>query len=44
MLDTVIRDMEPQLRILAGGRELELSIEPEVNLFALHTEIQMGFD
>ncbi|MFA4885521.1 MAG: ATP-binding protein [Desulfotomaculaceae bacterium] len=28
MLDTVIRDMEPQLRILAGGRKLSLSIEP----------------
>lgn len=30
MLDTVIRDMEPQLRILAGGRALSLSIEPDL--------------
>lgn len=30
MLDTVIRDMEPQLRILAGGRKLSLSIEPDL--------------
>ncbi len=28
MLDTVIRDMEPQLRILAGNRKLDLNIEP----------------
>ncbi|SFR16952.1 sensor histidine kinase [Desulfoscipio geothermicus] len=30
LLDTVIRDMEPQLRILAGKRRLDLSIEPNV--------------
>jgi two-component system OmpR family sensor kinase len=30
MLDTVIRDMEPQLRILAGGRALSLLIEPDL--------------
>lgn len=29
-LDAVIRDMEPQLRILAGKRRLDLSIEPNV--------------
>lgn len=29
-LDSVIRDMEPQLRILAGSRTLELDIEPVV--------------
>jgi two-component system OmpR family sensor kinase len=29
-LDSVIRDMEPQLRILAGSRNLELDIEPDV--------------
>ena len=28
LLDEVIRDMEPQLRILAGGRRLGLSLEP----------------
>ncbi|MCL6479485.1 MAG: HAMP domain-containing histidine kinase [Peptococcaceae bacterium] len=27
MLDTIIRDMEPQLRILAGNRKLDLSLE-----------------
>ncbi|HOV80466.1 MAG TPA: ATP-binding protein [Bacillota bacterium] len=27
-LDTLIRDMEPQLRILAGGRRLDLRIRP----------------
>lgn len=30
MLDAVIRDMEPQLRILAGNRRLDLQIEPNV--------------
>ncbi|TEB13742.1 sensor histidine kinase [Pelotomaculum propionicicum] len=30
MLDTVLRDMEPQLRILAGGRELSMLIEPDL--------------
>jgi two-component system OmpR family sensor kinase len=30
LLDTVIRDMEPQLRILAGKRRLDFSIEPNV--------------
>ncbi|MFZ5642888.1 MAG: sensor histidine kinase [Bacillota bacterium] len=30
MLDVIVRDMEPQLRILAGGRKLSLSIEPDV--------------
>jgi two-component system OmpR family sensor kinase len=30
MLDADIRDMEPQLRILAGSRELSFSIEPNV--------------
>ncbi len=30
ILDTVIRDMEPQLRILAGGRALSLLIEPDL--------------
>lgn len=29
-LDSVIRDMEPQLHILAGGRKLDLNIEPEI--------------
>jgi two-component system OmpR family sensor kinase len=29
-LDSVIRDMEPQLRILAGSRKLDLDIEPGV--------------
>ncbi len=29
-LDSMIRDMEPQLRILAGSRTLELDIEPDV--------------
>ncbi|WP_027363527.1 sensor histidine kinase [Desulfotruncus alcoholivorax] len=29
-LDAVIRDMEPQLRILAGGRRLDLQIEPNM--------------
>ncbi len=29
-LDTVIRDMEPQLRILAGDRKLSLQIEPNM--------------
>ncbi|MFX4262812.1 ATP-binding protein [Pelotomaculum propionicicum] len=29
-LDTVFEDMEPQLRILAGGRKLDLDIEPEI--------------
>jgi two-component system OmpR family sensor kinase len=28
LLDTVVRDMEPQLRILAGGRKLDLSLQP----------------
>jgi len=31
LLDTVIRDMEPQLRILAGNRRLDLRIEPNIN-------------
>ncbi|KJS16446.1 MAG: membrane protein [Peptococcaceae bacterium BRH_c4b] len=30
LLDTVILDMEPQLRILAGDRRLDLSIEPNM--------------
>lgn len=30
LLDNVIRDMEPQLRILTGGRRLDLSIEPNM--------------
>ncbi|HUW65902.1 MAG TPA: ATP-binding protein [Spirochaetia bacterium] len=30
LLDSVIRDMEPQLRILAGSRKLSLQIEPNV--------------
>jgi len=30
LLDTVIRDMEPQLRILAGNRRLSLRIEPNI--------------
>ncbi len=30
MLDAVIRDMEPQLRILAGSRRLDLCIEPNI--------------
>ncbi len=30
ILDAVIRDMEPQLRILAGNRKLDLSIEPNI--------------
>jgi len=30
-LDTVIRDMEPQLRILAGSRSLDLNIEPNMS-------------
>lgn len=30
LLDTVIRDMEPQLRILAGNRKLSLRIEPNM--------------
>ncbi len=29
-LDTVFREMEPQLRILAGGRTLDLNIEPDI--------------
>jgi len=29
-LDEVIRDMEPQLRILAGARQLALDIEPQI--------------
>lgn len=29
-LDTVIRDMEPQLRILAGDRKLSLQLEPNM--------------
>jgi two-component system OmpR family sensor kinase len=29
-LNTVIRDMEPQLHILAGGRKLDLNIEPDI--------------
>jgi len=30
LLDTVIREMEPQLRILAGNRKLSLQIEPNL--------------
>ncbi|MCL4441255.1 MAG: HAMP domain-containing histidine kinase [Firmicutes bacterium] len=30
LLDAVVRDMEPQLRILAGSRKLSLSIEPDM--------------
>lgn len=30
LLDTVIRDMEPQLRILAGSRDLSLLLEPNM--------------
>ncbi|MEW6663318.1 MAG: sensor histidine kinase [Bacillota bacterium] len=30
LLDTVIRDMEPQLRILAGNRKLSFRIEPNM--------------
>ena len=30
LLDTVIREMEPQLRILAGNRKLDLQIEPNM--------------
>ncbi len=29
-LDTVLREMEPQLHILAGGRKLDLNIEPDI--------------
>lgn len=29
-LDAVLRDMEPQLHILAGGRKLDLNIEPVI--------------
>jgi two-component system OmpR family sensor kinase len=29
-MDSVIRDMEPQLRILAGSRKLDLNIDPDV--------------
>ncbi len=30
-LDEVVREMEPQLRILAGSRQLSLNIQPRVN-------------
>ncbi|MDK2816070.1 MAG: two-component system, OmpR family, sensor kinase [Moorella sp. (in: firmicutes)] len=30
LLDTVVRDMEPQLRILAGNRKLDLCLEPNM--------------
>lgn len=29
-LDAVVRDMEPQLRVMAGGRRLSLQVEPDV--------------